>query len=79
MAECGVWRRFCKPTTSGHLSRGYAICFRSQRCLGVPNAIGEQPIQIGKVWIAVDEEVQAFAIVLARPYTLWHLAISKVR
>ena len=48
-------------------------------CDGVPNAVGEQPIQIRKVRIAVDEEVQPFAIVLARPYTLWHLAISKVR
>ena len=47
--------------------------------LGIPNAVGEQPIQIGEVWIAVDEEVQVFAIVLARPYTLWHLAISKLR
>jgi hypothetical protein len=36
-------------------------------CLGIPNAIGEQPIQIGKVWITVDAEAQAFAIVLARP------------
>jgi hypothetical protein len=35
--------------------------------VGIPDAIGEQPIQIGKVCIAVDEEVQAFAIVLARP------------
>jgi hypothetical protein len=42
-----------------------AYCRRSQR--PVSDAIGEQPIQIGKVWIPVDEEVQAFAIVLARP------------
>src|SRR5436189_5654179 len=38
--------------------------------VGIPDAIGEQPIQIGKVCIAVDEEVQAFAIVLARPLTI---------
>jgi len=33
----------------------------------VPNAIRKQPMQIGKVWITVDVEVQPFAIVLARP------------
>jgi hypothetical protein len=41
--------------------------------LGIPNAIGEQPIQIGKVRIAVDEEIQAFAIVFARPLASPHL------
>jgi hypothetical protein len=35
--------------------------------VGIPDAIREQPIQIGKVRVTVDEEVQAFAIVLARP------------
>jgi hypothetical protein len=25
---------------------------------GIPNAVGEQPIEIGKVWIAVDEEAK---------------------
>jgi hypothetical protein len=35
--------------------------------VGIPNAIGEQLIQIGKVWIAVDEEIQPLAIVFARP------------
>jgi hypothetical protein len=35
--------------------------------VGVPNAIGEQAMQIGKVWIALDEETQAFAIFFARP------------
>jgi len=34
---------------------------------GIPDAIAEQPIQVGKVRVAVDEEAQAFAIVLARP------------
>jgi hypothetical protein len=33
----------------------------------IPDASGEQPIQIGKVRVTVDEEVQAFAIVVARP------------
>jgi hypothetical protein len=33
--------------------------------VGIPNAVGEQPIHIGKVGIAVDEEVQAFTIVPA--------------
>ena len=37
-------------------------------CVGIPNTVGEQPIQIGKVRIAVDEEAQAFAIVFARPF-----------
>ena len=35
--------------------------------VGIPKAVGEQAIQIGKVCIAVDEEAQAFAIFLARP------------
>jgi hypothetical protein len=35
--------------------------------VGIPNAVGEQPIQIGKIWIAVVEEIQAFAIFFARP------------
>jgi hypothetical protein len=35
--------------------------------VGIPDAIREQSVQIGKVGITVDEEVQAFAIVLARP------------
>jgi hypothetical protein len=35
--------------------------------IGIPDAVGEQPIQIGKVGIVVDEEAQAFAILLARP------------
>ena len=35
--------------------------------VGIPDAIGEQAIQIGNVGIAVDEEAQPFAIVLARP------------
>jgi hypothetical protein len=39
-------------------------------CVGIPNAVGEQPIQIGKVGIAVDEEIQPFAILLARPLAI---------
>ena len=42
--------------------------------VSIPNAIGEQAIEIGKVWIAVDEEAQAFAIVLARPLASPHFA-----
>ena len=38
--------------------------------IGIPNAIGKQPIQIGKVWITLDVEAQAFAIVLARPFAI---------
>ena len=25
--------------------------------VGIPKALGEQPIQIGKVWIVVDEQL----------------------
>ena len=57
-----------------------AYCLRSQRpVVGIPNAIGEQPIQIGKVWIAVDEDVQPFAIVLARPLAIPRLPPRIVR
>jgi hypothetical protein len=38
--------------------------------VGIPNAVREQPIQIGKVWITVAAEAQAFAIVLARPLAI---------
>jgi hypothetical protein len=41
--------------------------------IGIPNAISEQSIQIGKVWITVDVEAQAFAIFLARPFAIPHL------
>ena len=40
-----------------------AYCRRSQRCVSA----SQQRIQIGQVWIVVDEEIQAFAIVHARP------------
>jgi hypothetical protein len=36
-------------------------------CVGVPNAVCEQAIEIGQVWITVDVEAQACAVVLARP------------
>ena len=48
-------------------------------CVGIPNAIGEQPIQIGKVWITVDVEAQAFAIVLARPLAIPRLPPRIIR
>jgi hypothetical protein len=41
--------------------------------VSIPNTVGEQPIQIGKIGIAVDEEVQAFAIFFARPLASPHL------
>jgi hypothetical protein len=41
--------------------------------VGIPNTIREQPIQIGKIWIAIDEETQAFAIIFARPLASPHL------
>jgi hypothetical protein len=45
--------------------------------VSVPNAVGEQPIQIGKVRFAVDEEAQAFAIVLARPLAVPRLSSGR--
>jgi hypothetical protein len=39
----------------------------------------QQPIQIGKVGVAVDEKVQAFAVVLARPPTAPRLPPRFVR
>jgi hypothetical protein len=47
--------------------------------VGIPDAIREQPIQVGKVGIAVDEEVQAFAILLARPFASPHFPPRIVR
>jgi hypothetical protein len=48
-------------------------------CLGIPNAIGEQAIQIGKVWITVAVEAQAFAIFLARPLAIPRLPPRIIR
>jgi hypothetical protein len=47
--------------------------------VGIPDAIGEQPIEIGEVWTTVDEEAQAFAIVLTRPLAVPHLPPRIVR
>ena len=47
--------------------------------VGIPDAIGEQAIQIGKVRVAVDEEVQALAIVLAQPLAVPRLPPRIVR
>ena len=38
--------------------------------VGIPSAIREQTIQIGKVTITVDKEIQSFAVVLARPLAI---------
>jgi hypothetical protein len=35
--------------------------------VGVPNAVGEQAIEIGKVWITVDEEVRKAIDRVTRP------------
>ena len=43
-------------------------CFRSQRCVSASQTHGEQAVQIGKISVVVDEEVQAFAIFFARPF-----------
>jgi hypothetical protein len=47
--------------------------------LCVPNTVGEQPIQIGKVWITVAVEAQAFAIFLPRPFAIPHLPPRIIR
>jgi hypothetical protein len=47
--------------------------------IGIPNAIGKQPIQIGKVRITLDVEAQAFAIVLARPFAIPYFPSRIVR
>jgi len=47
--------------------------------VGVPNAVGEQAIQIGKVWITVSVEAQASAIVLARPLAIPRLPPRIIR
>jgi hypothetical protein len=41
-------------------------------CVGIPNAVGEESIEIGKVCITVDEEVQPFAIFFTRPLASPH-------
>ena len=38
--------------------------------VGIPNAIGEQPIQIGEVRIAAAVEAQPFAILLTGPFAM---------
>jgi hypothetical protein len=49
----------------------------------IPDTVAEQPIQIGKVRIAVGEEAQAFAILFARPLAGPHsparIVVVKVR
>ena len=47
--------------------------------VGIPDAIREQAIDIGDVWVAVDEEVRAFAIFLARPLAVPRLPPRIVR
>ena len=47
--------------------------------IGVPNAVGEQAIQIGKIWVTAVVEAQAFAIFLARPPTCPHLPSRIIR
>jgi hypothetical protein len=47
--------------------------------MSVPNAVGEQAIQIGKIWVTVVVEAQAFAIFLARPFAIPHLPPRIIR
>jgi len=47
--------------------------------VGVPNAVVEQAIQIGKIWVTVVVEAQAFAIFLARPFAIPHLPPRIIR
>jgi hypothetical protein len=48
-------------------------------CVGIPNTVGEQTIQIGKIWVTVVVEAQAFAIFLARPFAIPHLPPRIIR
>ena len=66
-ASCKKPKRWSTCAKRAKFKSGRSLFPFPTLCVGVPNTIGEQPIQIGKVRIAVDEEVQAFAIVLARP------------
>ena len=61
-----------------HLVSRLLLPFPSLR-VGVPNAVGEQSIQIGKVRITVDVEAQAFAIILARPLAGPHFPSRIIR
>jgi hypothetical protein len=47
--------------------------------VGVPDAIGEQAVQVGKVGVSVDEEAPAFAIFLIRPLAVPRLPPRIVR
>ncbi len=53
--------------------------FAPTLCIGIPNAIREQAIQIGEILITVAEEAQAFAIFLARPFPIPHLPPRIIR
>jgi hypothetical protein len=65
----------------------YAEIFNATRLLlplppprvGVPNAVGEQAIQIGEIWVTAVVEGQAFAIFFARPPTRPHLPSRIIR
>jgi hypothetical protein len=48
-------------------------------CVGIPNTVGEQTIQIGKIWVTVVVEAQAFAIFLARPLAVPDFASRIIR
>ena len=73
----GWWKIWCIWTSAiGHpdLQDGNRLLFSFPApCVGIPNAVGEQAIEIGKVWITVDVKAQASAIVLARPLAGPHL------
>jgi hypothetical protein len=44
--------------------------------VGIPNTVGEQAIQIGKVWIAVAVEAQAFKLAISKGLGLRHLKMT---
>jgi hypothetical protein len=48
-------------------------CLRSQRPVSASQTQSVNRRQVGKVFVAVDEEVQPFAIVFARPLASQHL------
>ena len=60
--------------------RGVAQCRRSHRCASASQTQSvNNRFRSGEVWIAVAVESPSVRNRPRRPYTLWHLAISKVR
>ena len=83
-----------RPATAARIAKAQArsTCakrakFNSGRSLfplptprvSIPNAIREQPSQIGEIWVTVVVEAEAFAIFLARLFAIPHLPPRIIR